>query len=91
MENIEYIIQRYETYPPENSDSFIVGFKILDKTNNKSAYAEGMVPLSEISGKTSNEICQMIYTKIKPQIDIVTNDLISKRNSLTGFTFIPNA
>lgn len=92
MDNIEYKIQRYELYPPDESTSFVVGFKISDNlNNNKSGYVEALIPLTEVSGKTSNEICQIAYIKIKPQIDIIVNDLISKRNQLIGYTFIPNA
>ena len=92
MDNIEYKIQRYELYPPDESTSFVVGFKISDTlNNNRSGYIEALVPLEEASGKTSNEICQLAYNKIKLEIDNLVNDLVSKRNSLTGYTFIPNA
>lgn len=91
MDNIEYKIQRYELYPLDNSTSFVVGFKILDTTNNRSGYIEALIPLDEASGKTTNEICQIAYLKLKSQIDIISSDLIAKRNSLVGYTFIPNA
>jgi hypothetical protein len=91
MDNIEYKIQRYELYPPDESTSFVVGFKISDTlNNNRSGYIEALVPLAEASGKTSNEICQIAYDKIKNQIDIIVKDLIGKRNQLLGYTFIPN-
>jgi hypothetical protein len=92
MDNIEYKIQRYELYPPDESTSFVVGFKISDKlNNNRSGYIEALVSLEEASGKTSNEICQLAYNKIKTEIDNLVNDLVSKRNNLIGYTFIPNA
>lgn len=91
MDNIEYKIQRYELYPPNESTSFVIGFKISDiLNNNRSGYIEALVSLEEASGKTSNEICQLAYNKIKKEIDFLVNDLISKRNQLLGYTFIPN-
>jgi hypothetical protein len=92
MDNIEYKIQRYELYPPEESTSFVVGFKISDiLNNNRSGYIEALIPLTEASGKTSNEICQLAYNKIRPEINTLVNDLISRRNNLIGYTFVPNA
>lgn len=92
MDNIEYKIQRYELYPPDESTSFVVGFKISDTlNNNRSGYIEALIPLTDASGKTSNEICQLAYNKIKIQIDNLVKDLISKRNNLIGYTFVPNA
>ena len=35
MNDIEFKIQRYEIYPPTNSDSYVVGFKIIDKLLGK--------------------------------------------------------
>ena len=92
MNNIEFKIQRYELYPPDESDCFAVGFRIIDSLNNdRTGYVETTIPLTECSGKTSNEICQLAYNKSKNEIDIVVNDLLSKRNKLTNYTFIPNA
>ena len=92
MNNIEFKIQRYELYPPDESDCFVIGFKIIDlSNNNRTGYVETTVPLTDCSGKTSNEICQIAYDKIKNQIDIIVNDLLCIRGYLTNYTFIPNA
>ena len=92
MNNIEFKIQRYELYPTDESNCFVIGFKIIDlSNNNRTGYVETTVPLTDCSGKRSNEICQIAYDKIKNQIDIIVNDLLSKRGNLTNYTFIPNA
>lgn len=92
MNDIEFKIQRYEIYPPTNSDSYVVGFKIIDKLNNDaSVYVEVLVPLSDCVGKTINEICQIGFLKIKSQVDSLVSDLKTKRNNIIGYTFIPNA
>ena len=92
MNDIEFKIQRYELYPPDYSNCYVIGFRITDLLNkNNTGYAETTIPISDCANKTSNEICQIAYNKIKPTIDVIINDLINKRNNLTGFIFVPNA
>ncbi len=92
MNEIEFKIQRYELYPPINSDSYLVGFSIIDKLNNNlSTYVESTVFLTQASGKTIDEICQIAYQNIKPQIDKMVENLKSKRSTIIGYTFLPNA
>lgn len=92
MNNIEFKIQRYELYPNDNSNSYVIGFRITDLLNkNNIGYAEAQIPLTECANKTSNEICQLGYDSAKVAIDKIVDDIIKKRNNLNGYIFIPNA
>lgn len=92
MNNIEFKIQRYELYPNDDSNSYVIGFRITDLLNkNNIGYVEAQIPLIECANKTSNEIYQLGYDSMKPAIDKIVDDIIKKRNNLNGYIFIPNA
>lgn len=83
--NITYTIARYEQIRPSE---FLVAFNIKDENEN-SAYIESVIPSSDISGKTAQEICQMAYNNIIDQIESIKTDFETKNNLKIGYQFIP--
>lgn len=91
MEEIEYKIYKYELCPVDNPDRIIVGFLMTDTTNNKSLNIEEIATLLESTGKDQEEVCQLVYDKIKDRIEVLKQKLLSKRESVVGKVFLPSA
>jgi hypothetical protein len=82
--NITYSIARYEKL----SDYFLVAFNICSE-NGDSAYIESYLNHEEIIEKTSQEICQLAYEKIKVKIEILKQKFEANSVSVVGYQFIP--
>jgi hypothetical protein len=83
--NIIYTIARYELI---SADTFLVAFNIKDESNS-SFYIESPLSLSQTSGKTPTEICQLAYDNVKTKIEEILNRLQQQKTSKVGFQFIP--
>jgi hypothetical protein len=83
--NITYTIARYDKL---NSDVFLVAFNVTNEVGD-SFYIESPLNLSDISAKTTVEVCQLAYDKIKPKIEEVLARLETQKNSKIGYQFIP--
>lgn len=82
--NITYNIARFE----KSSDCFLVAFNICSD-NGDSAYIESCLTNEEIKEKTSQEICQLAYEKIKVKIDLLKQKFEKNSVSIVGYQFIP--
>jgi hypothetical protein len=83
--NITYTIARYELI---NDNTFLVAFNVKSESNS-SFYIESPLTLSETSGKTPTEICQLAYDNIKIKIEEILNRLQQQKDCKVGFQFIP--
>jgi hypothetical protein len=83
--NITYTIARYEQVKP---DIFLVAFNIKDENDN-SAYIEYLLKSSQVSGKTTQEVCQLAYKQLLPQIEEIKLNFEQKTLSKVGYIFIP--
>lgn len=83
--NITYTIARYEMLP----NNFLVAFNI-NSENGDSVYTESYLTLEEIKNKTSQEICQLAYEKIKDTIDEIKLKFQKNAVSIVGYQFIPS-
>jgi len=84
--NIQYTIARYE----KTSGYFLVAFNVTNLDNNDSAYVESHLTMDEISEKTSQEICQLAFDKIKIKIDKIKNRFQTSEASFIGYKFLPD-
>lgn len=89
MDDIEYKIYKYELCPVDDPDRIVVGFLITDTTNGKSLNIEEIATLLESTGKDQEEVCQLVYDKIKDRIEALKQKLLSKRESVVGKIFLP--
>ena len=85
MKNITYTIARYEQSKP---DIFLAAFNMKDENDN-SAYIECLLKSSQISGKTTQEVCQLAYKELAPQIQEIKLNFEQKALSKVGYVFIP--
>lgn len=83
--NIVYTIARYEKLSNEN---FLVAFNVKDDGGD-SFYIECLLPLSDISGKTTSEVCQLAYDNLKIKIEETLTRLQQQKASKVGYQFIP--
>lgn len=90
MDDIEYKIYKYELCPVDDPDRIVVGFLITDTTNGKSLNIEEIATLLESTGKDQEEVCQLVYDKIKDRIEALKQKLLSKRESVVGKIFLPS-
>lgn len=91
MDDIEYKIYKYELCPVDDPDRIVVGFLITDTTNGKSLNIEEIATLLESAGKDQEEVCQLVYDKIKDRIEALKQKLLTKRESVVGKIFLPSA
>lgn len=86
MNNIRYTIHRYEIYgnPPIGK---MVGFLINNIDNNRYEYVETLMTNEECTNKNDNLICTLAFNKMKPQIDSLTESLLTP--SIVGSEFVP--
>jgi len=90
MENIEYKIYKYEQTPVPNPNSIIIGFLITNMDSGKYNNIEHTLTFSETANMSEEEICQLAFTKLKPQIDSIVEKLKSFNNSVIGKIFLPS-
>lgn len=82
--NITYTIARFE----QCSGYFLVAFNIISE-NGDSIYLESPLNNEEIVEKTSQEICQLAYDKIKSKINQIKTKFEQNSISIVGYQFIP--
>lgn len=90
MENIEYKIYKYELSPVQVPNSIVVGFLITDHSCNKYVNFESVLLLSETNGMTEEEVCQLAFNRLKPQIDATVENFKVSNNSVIGKVFLPS-
>lgn len=83
--NTTYTIARYEKLSDEN---FLVAFNVKDNDSD-SFYIECLLPLSDISGKTTTEVCQLAYNNLKSKIEETLARMQLQKVSKVGYQFIP--
>jgi len=83
--NIIYTIARFERLP----NNFLVAFNITSE-NGDSVYTESYLSHDEIINKSSQEICQLAYEKIKNNIDDIKLKFERDAVSIVGYQFIPS-
>jgi hypothetical protein len=84
--NITYTIARYESL---NNETFLVAFNMKDENDN-SAYIESLLDISETSGKTAQEVCQLAYEKIKDKIESIKSSFEKQNAVKVGYEFVPD-
>lgn len=87
MNQIKYIIHRYEPYGNPISGK-LIAFLIINTDNDHMEYVDTILSLSEYEGLSDPEICSLAFTKLKDQIDLLTENLLN-RTKLIGSEFVP--
>lgn len=90
MDNIEYKIYKYEQTPVPNPDSNIIGFLITNTDSGKYNNIEHTLSFSETANMSEEEVCQLAFTKLKPQIDAIVERLKNSNNQVIGKVFLPS-
>lgn len=82
------IIARYELYPKEAPNRYLVGFRLMCDINGRENYHEVGVPVAEADGKNEHEVCVIAYNKSKDNLQkmIAAMEAISP---IIGSEFIP--
>ena len=83
--NTTYTIARYEQM---NKEDFLVAFNVQIE-DYQIFYIESVLPLSSISEKTSQQVCQLAYENIKDKISIIVDHLKSQSQIKIGSEFKP--
>jgi hypothetical protein len=84
--NTTYTIARYEQM---NKEDFLVAFNVQIE-DYQIFYIESVLPLSSISEKTSQQVCQLAYENIKTKIEEFSTRLQAEKNFKIGCQFIPD-
>lgn len=90
MENIEYKIYKYEQAPVPNPNSTVIGFLITNTDSGKYSNIECVLFFSETANMSEEEICQLAFSKLKPEIDAIVVKLQSSNNPVVGKIFLPS-
>ena len=90
MENIEYKIYKYEQAPVPNPNSTVIGFLITNIDSGKYNNIECVLFFSETVNMSEEEICQLAFSKLKPEIDSIVERLKNSDNQVVGKVFLPS-
>ena len=90
MENIEYKIYKYEQAPVPNPNSTVIGFLITNIDSGKYNNIECVLFFSETANMSEEEICQLAFSKLKPEIDSIVERLKNSDNQVVGKVFLPS-
>lgn len=84
------IVRFDPTFPLDAPDSYVVGFHVMHKVNNRSKYADVRQTYEEVNGLTDEQIARQAWALLKPtfepwaaSVSPVTN------NTLLGSEFLP--
>jgi len=83
--NTTYTIARYEQV---NNIEFLVAFNVKAQ-DVPIFYIESILPLSNISEKTSTEVCQLAFDNVKNKIEQIILRLKSENSLTIGSQFTP--
>ena len=89
VDQIKYIIQRFELNDSITPTFYIVGFKLQCEINQREVYVETMVNYAECINKSDNEIAALAYNQLKSKIDEASVELLKKKY-IIGSEFIPS-
>jgi len=83
----EVTISRFELYPREEPDSWVVGFTVT-WPGNRTQYVDTTVPLEEARGKSDEEIADLAWERVKSTVETWDRQY-SGKSPLVGRRYIP--
>ena len=83
----EVTISRFELYPREEPDSWVVGFTVT-WPGNRTQYVDTTVPLEEARGKSDEEIADLAWERVKSTVETWDRQY-SGKSPLVGQRYIP--
>jgi hypothetical protein len=89
MNNIQYIIRRFDTSEHHEIPNKIVGFEIVNQTSGQSAYHETLLKRNDVMGKTSEECIDLAFNLLSSSISKSVSYLSSNESSVLGSYYIP--
>jgi hypothetical protein len=89
MNNIQYIIRRFDTSEHHQIPNKIVGFEIVNQTSGQSAYHETLLKRNDVMGKTSEECIDLAFNQLSSSISKSVSYLSSNESSVLGAYYIP--
>jgi hypothetical protein len=84
-QNYKLILKRYEDHNLRR----IIGFDVI-LSNRQIRYFEHHIPISDCSGKSVTEVCQIVFSTLKPSIREYIRDHNSFDDIPIGAEFIPS-
>lgn len=81
-------IVRYEQYPAEEPNCYVVGYIIKHKYNGKNMYVDTQVSFTDASGQDEDGIVHLAWNKVLPGIKTWAFSVVNK-SSLINSSFVP--
>jgi hypothetical protein len=88
LDCVKFIIHRFELNDPFSPSYYIVGFKIVCDQNQRESFIETTIGITEVEGKSDDEICLVAYDKLKHKVIDSSKELLKKKY-IIGSEFIP--
>lgn len=76
-------IARFEHYPRDEPDSYVIGYTVSCKSNGKSIFRDTRIMYADAQGKTDDQIAKMGWSNIKLDIEC-WYDSVKDKTPLVG-------
>lgn len=81
-------IVRYEQYPSDEPNCYVVGFSTKHKYNSKNMYVDTQISFTDASGLDDDKIINLAWEKVLPGIKTWAFSVVNK-NPLINSNFVP--
>lgn len=82
-------IVRYEQYPAEEPNCYVVGYVIKHKYNGKNMYVDTQVSFTDASGQNEDGIVNLAWPKVLDGVKTWAFSVVNK-SSLINSSFVPS-
>lgn len=90
MNNIKFIIRRFENSEHHQFPNKIVGFEVLNENTNNTMYHETILFGDEVNNKTPEECVDIAFNKLSSSLSISATKLSGNENNILGAYYIPS-
>jgi len=90
MNNIKFIIRRFENSEHHSFPNKIIGFEVLNEDTKNTIYHETILLGDEVNNKTPEECVDVAFNKLSSSLSVSVKTLIEYNENILGSYYIPS-